>query len=121
MSTTILPTNNPTWGFSGTIGAHADLSETWALAMTAIAGMTGCTAEAVRDFLDSRHGRHFAEDVANGLFAGLSLSAAIDAAVERRMGWTIGKRVEREHGIPRDLPYLTGWVMNCEIESEIAN
>ena len=37
------------------------------------------------------------------------------------MGWTIGKRTEREHGIPRDLPYLTGWVMHCEIEAEIAD
>ena len=35
------------------------------------------------------------------------------------MAWRIGKRTEREHGIPRDLPYLTGWVMNCEIEAEI--
>ena len=87
--------------------------------MTAIGTATGCEAEAVRDFLDSRHGRHFADDVANGLFAGLSLPAAIDAAVERWMAWRIGKRTEREHGIPRDLPYLTGWVMNCEIEAEI--
>ena len=49
----------------------------------------------VRDFLDSRHGRHLADDVANGLFAGLSLSAAIDAAVSRWMGWSIGKLVEQ--------------------------
>ena len=67
--------------------------------------------------MDSPRGRHFANDVANGLFAGLTLASAIDAAVAKWMVWTIGKHVEREHGIPRDLPYLTGWVMNCEIEA----
>ncbi len=59
--------------------------------------------------------------VANCLFAGFSLPAAIDAAVERWMGWSIGRRIEREYGIPRDLPYLTGWVMHCAIEAEIAD
>jgi hypothetical protein len=54
--------------------------------MCAISEMTGCTDEAIRDFLDSRHGRHFADDVANGLFEGLDLEAAIDATGERWMG-----------------------------------
>ncbi len=121
MSTTILPTSNQAWGFWGSIGSHADQSEAWTLATAAIVKATGCPAEAVRDFLDSRHGRHFADEVANGLFAGLSLHAAIDAAVERWMSWAIGKQTEREHGIPRDLPYLTGWVINCEIEAELAD
>ncbi len=121
MSTTILPTNNPAWGYWGTVGSHADQSEAWTLATAAIGKATGCQAEGVRDFLDSRHGRHLADDVANGLFAGLSLSAAIDAAVSRWMGWSIGKLVERKHGIPRDLPYLTGWVMHCAIEAELAD
>lgn len=121
MTMTILPTNNQAWGFWGSIGHHADQSEAWALATTAIGTVTGCAPEAVRDFLDSRHGRHFADDVANGLFAGLGLPAAIDAAVERWMGWSIGKRTEHEYGIPRDLRYLTGWVMNCEIEAEMAD
>ena len=120
MTTTILPTNNQAWGFWGTIGHHADQQEAWALAMTAIGAATGCDAEAVRGFLDSRHGRHLADDVADGLFAGLELSDAIDAAVARWTGWRIGKRTEREHGIPRDLPYLTGWVMNCAIEADLA-
>ena len=120
MTTTILPTNNQAWGFWGSIGSHADHSEAWAMAMTTVGKATGCQAEAVRDFLDSRHGRHFTDDVANGLFAGLCLQAAIDGAVSRWMGWSIGKQTERECGIPRDLPYLTGWVMNCEIEAELA-
>jgi hypothetical protein len=56
----------------------------WPLAMQAIMAANGCNASAVRDFLDSRHGRHFADDVGNGLFARLALRAAIAAAVERR-------------------------------------
>ncbi len=121
MTMTILPTNNEAWGFWGTIGSHADQSEAWTLATAAIVKATGCAPEAIREFLDSRHGRHFADDVANGLFASLGLPAAIDAAVERWMSWAIGKRTEREYGIPRDLPYLTGWVMHCEIEAEVAD
>jgi hypothetical protein len=81
--------------------------------------MTPSRQQADPLFLPSRHGRHFADDVANGLFAGLSLHAAIDAAVQRWMGWRIGRRTEREHGIPRDLPYLSGWVMNAALEAEI--
>ncbi|QLH37786.1 MAG: hypothetical protein HWD60_00555 [Defluviicoccus sp.] len=121
MSTTILPTSNEAWGFWGTIGHHADQSKAWALAMTAIGTETGCAPEAVRDFLYSRHGRQFADDVANSLFAGLGLPAAIDDAVERWIGWRIGKPTEREYGIPRDLPYLTGWVMNREIEMQMSD
>jgi hypothetical protein len=40
--------------------------------MQAIMAATGCSADAVRDFLDSRHGRHFADDVGNGVFEGLA-------------------------------------------------
>jgi hypothetical protein len=119
MTTTILPTNNQTWGYWGTIGhQHVDRHEAWALATTAIAKATGGTPEAVRAFLDSRHGRHFADEVANGLFTGLTLAAAIDAAVATWMGWRIGTHTEREHGIPRDLPYLTGWVTHCAIMTD---
>jgi hypothetical protein len=57
--------------------------------------------EAVRDFLDSRHGHHFADDVANGVFDGLEMEAAIDAAIERWMGWTIDGYMESGLGIPR--------------------
>ena len=34
------------------------------------------------------------------------------------MGWTIGRRMERDTGIPRGLPYLTGLVTHMEIEAE---
>jgi hypothetical protein len=102
-------------GFFGTIRHHAEPEEAWPRAMKAITAATGCPPDAVRDFLDSRHGRHFADDVANGLFKGLKLDAAIDAAVERWMGWAIGRRTSWSTGIPPGLPYLTGFVNACEI------
>jgi hypothetical protein len=117
---TALPTNNEAWGFWGTMRHHAEPAEAWPIAMTAISSATGCADFAVRDFLDSRHGRHFADDVASGLFNGLTLPAAIDAAVHRWMSWTINRRTSRETGIPRGLPYLLGLVADCEIRSEAA-
>jgi hypothetical protein len=115
---TNLPTNNTAWGFWGTITHHADPAAGWPIAMQAIVSSSGCTDFAVRDFLDSRHGRYFANDVANGLFEGRTLPTAISAAVDRWMTWTIGRRLSRETGIPRGLPYLVGFVTDCEIMAE---
>ncbi|MFN3624482.1 MAG: hypothetical protein ACK4TP_10505 [Hyphomicrobium sp.] len=114
----VLPTNNKAWGFFGTIRHHADPEQAWPKAFKAISAATGCAGEGVRDFLDSRHGRHFADDVANGLFEGRGLADAIDAAIERWMTWTIDRRTSRETGIPRGLPYLVGFVTDCEIMAE---
>jgi hypothetical protein len=117
---TTLPTNNEAWGFWGTIRHHAEPAEAWPIAMQAIGTATGCADFAVRDFLDSRDGRHFADDVTDGLVRGLSLSAAIEATVERWMGWRIGRRLSRQTGIPQALPYLLGLVVDCEIRAEAA-
>jgi hypothetical protein len=119
-SATILPTANQAWGFFGSIRHHADSDQAWALAFPAIAAATGASAEGVRAFLDSRHGRHFADEVANELFAGRALPGAVAAAVARWMGWRIGRRTEQETGIPRGLPYLTGLVMHGEILADAA-
>jgi len=120
MTTTILPTRNTEWGFWGTIDRidddlAADAPKAWTQASQAIAAATGVSPEGVRDFLDSRHGRHFADDVANWLARGDTLKDAIDAAVARWMGWRINRRTEREMGIPRGLPYLTGFATHFEI------
>jgi hypothetical protein len=82
-----MQTNNKAWGFYGTIRHHADSAEAWPLAMLAVADATGWSDAAVRDFLDSRHGRHFADDVANGLVNELEADAAIEAAVTA--GWPV--------------------------------
>ena len=107
---TTLASQNESWGFFGTIRHHAEPNQAWALAMQAIGKTTGCQDEAVRDFLDSRYGRHFADHAVNALLGRLELAAAIDSAVERWMRWTIDSRIERELGIPQGLPYLTGFV-----------
>ena len=106
------------WGFFRTMNEHAKAA--WPLAMTAISDATGQPLESVRIFLDSRFGRHFADDVQNGLYQGQSLADAINAATQRWMGWTIGRQTSKQYGIPRGLPYLTGFVIHCEICEEMA-
>ena len=117
MTTTKIPSSqNVNWGFWGTMKEHAQAA--WPIAMTAISDATFQPLESVRAFLDSRHGRHFADDVLNGLHAGLNLHDAIHAATQRWMGWTIGRLTSKQHGIPKGLPYLTGFVIHCEIVEE---
>lgn len=115
--TTIIPASeNPTWGFYGTLGEQA--AQAWPIATRAIAKATGLPINEIQPFLDSRHGRHFADEVGNALLAGGTLEAAIDAAIQRWMGWTINRTTERALGIPRGLPYLTGFVGHCAILAE---
>jgi hypothetical protein len=113
-ATTQIPaTQNDTWGFYGTMNEQAEAA--WTLAMTAISDATCQPLESVRTFLDSRQGRHFADDVQNGLYAGATLADAINAATQRWMGWTIGRSTSKQYGIPKGLPYLTGFVIHCKI------
>jgi hypothetical protein len=106
------------WGFWGTMKEEAPAA--WAIALPAIAMVTGTELDAARAFLDSRHGRHFADEVRNHLLKGKTLADAINAAIEQWMGWTIGRQTSKQHGIPRGLPYLTGFVVHCEIMEETA-
>lgn len=78
-------------------------------------GRHGGSPEAVRDFLDSRHGRHFADTVCDGLLSGKTLDEAIEAAVDQWQRWTTTRQMQREEGIPAGLPYLTGRVTDIEI------
>jgi hypothetical protein len=116
---TILPTENTDWGFWGTMQERAAAS--WPLAFAAIHDATAADPEAVRAFLDSRHGRHFADEVSNHLHAGKGLADAIAAATETWMGWRIGRHTSRETGIPAGLPYLTGFVISEGIAADAAH
>ena len=111
--TNIPATQNEAWGFWGTMNEYAEAA--WPMAMTAISDATGQPLESVRTFLDSRHGRHFADDVLNEVHAGANLKDAIRAATQRWMDWTIGRQTSKQYGIPKGLPYLTGFVIHCEI------
>ena len=119
-SNTIPQTQNREWGFFGTMAHHADPERAWDIALAFIAGTTGCSADATRAFLDSRHGRHFADEVSNHFAAGQGLAIAINAAAATWMGWRISARTAHETGIPRGLPYLTGYVLHAEIEADTA-
>jgi len=64
MTTNQIPaTQNHDWGFTGSLNEQAEAA--WPIAMTTISNATCQPLESVRCFLDSRHGRHFADDVLN--------------------------------------------------------
>jgi hypothetical protein len=102
-------TANTAWGFWGTMGQQADAA--WPLACAAIAKAVGESLEDVRDFLDSSHGRHFADGVKDRINGGASLQAAIEAATAQWMAWKIDRRTAKHYGIPAGTPYLTGFVV----------
>jgi hypothetical protein len=109
-------TENEAWGFYGGMQDKAEVA--WLLAMTAISNATGEPLESVRLFLDSRHGRHFSDDVRNQMLVGKHVEQAIHAAITQWMGWTINRRTSKDSGIPQGLPYLTGFVIHCAITEE---
>lgn len=85
--------------------------------------MTGAASETdrigVRDFLDSRMGRAFADEVACALRNPTATSeTAIEAAIRLWQGWRISRAMERSDGIPAGLPYLTGWVQHFAVLAE---
>jgi hypothetical protein len=111
---TTLTTQNEAWGFWGTMGGHACVA--WPVAMQQIAEVTGEPLESVRAFLDSKQGRHFADSVQDARASGLTIDAAVAQAIAKWMDWKIGRITARETGIPRGLPYLTGFVIHCGLD-----
>jgi hypothetical protein len=106
----VVASKNQDRGFFGRIRHHAEPHPAWALAMEAIGNSTACSDEAAQHFLDSRYGRHLADEVVNALIGRLELPAAIDSAVAHWMRRRIDSRIQDELGIPEGLPYLTGFV-----------
>ena len=109
-------TENESWGFWGTMGGYASVA--WPLAMTAIAEATGQPLEDVRAFLDSKAGRHFADEVCGHQYHGQALPDAIATTVAAWMRMTIKRRTAIDYGIPHGLPYLTGFVFHAKINDE---
>ncbi len=115
----ILPSRNEDAGFFGTLTTcplrERRSTEVWALASNLIAAAIKAKSEedltGVRDFLDSRMGRHFADEVIGALQSGTPDSeSAIKASIAKWQGWRISVQTQRLEGIPAGLPYLTGWV-----------
>ncbi len=104
-------TTNHSWGFWGAMGELA--SNAWPIAVTRIAAVTQQPAEFVQLFLDSRHGRHFADTVRVGLANDHCLEEAIDASIRQWMDWKIDSAAHEQYGIPRGFPHLTGFVLHC--------
>ena len=67
----VLQTQNEGWGFFGTISnefdhnAYANAKEAWKIAFQEVQKATGWTDVEVREWLDSRDGRHFADQCAD--------------------------------------------------------
>jgi hypothetical protein len=124
-----LPSRNEDYGFfrALTVCPQRDRrsTEVWNLASRLIAEAIGASSEdemfGIRDFLDSRMGRHFADDVVGNITGfNIGLEAAIAAAIRRWQGWRIDRKTERDHGIPAGLPYLAGWVQHFAVTAAMA-
>ena len=125
----ILPSRNEDYGFFRTLTVCPQRdrrsTEVWMLASRLLAEAIHADSEeemiGIRDFLDSRMGRHFADDVV-GHMTGckLGLGPAIASAIRRWQDWRIDRKTEREHGIPAGLPYLTGWVQHFAVAAAMA-
>jgi hypothetical protein len=124
---TILPSQNTAYGFYGTVTTcplrDCTSATFWTLASTLIAEAVNAQGEAemigIRDFLDSKLGRHFADEVIDALrTARTSTKAALEATIETWQRRAINAQTEASHGIPEGLPYLDGWVTHYAILAE---
>ena len=112
-------THSDVLGFFGAIATHVSdpvtaFTETAAL----IAQAVGCKPKEVWPFLDSRHGRLFADDVAIELATGRDLGTAIGSTIERWQGWKMAGRGR----IARDGSFLAGTVqVECHAYRQLSN
>jgi hypothetical protein len=120
----ILPSRNEGHGFFGTLTScplrDRRSAEVWALASNLIAAAIRADSEdemiGIRDFLDSRMGRHLADDVIGAMTGcGIDSETALKSSIRTWQDWRISCRTEREEGIPKGLPYLTGWVQHFTV------
>ena len=126
----ILPSRNKDYGFFRNITVcplrDRRSAEVWVLVSNMIAAAIRADSEdemiGIRDFLDSRMGRHFADDVVGNMTGcNIGLEPAITSTIRRWQDWRISCQTEREEGIPAGLPYLTGWVQHFAITAAMAD
>lgn len=106
----MLQSQNKLHGFYGSMEAA---EEAWALAMSLIMAATHCDEIEVRNCLDSRYGRQFADTVRCYLDRGHALEEAVAGAVAEWQGYRVGNATRRAYGIPAGADYLTGMVLTC--------
>ena len=121
---TILPSRNEDFGFFGTLTVCPQRDrrsgEVWTLASRMIAETIDANSAdemiGIRDFLDSRMGRQFADDVVGNMTGcDIGLEPAIASTIRRWQDWRISRQTERAEGMPAGLPYLTAWVQHFAI------
>ena len=126
MTRPIPPSRNTDYGFYGAITATPLRDRTsdafWTLAAARIAAAANCAGEVemegVRDFLDSRMGRHFADGVIDRMARGAPAEHALDGTVADWRRQRISRATGRDTGIPAGLPALIGWVQHFAIRAE---
>lgn len=120
----ILPSRNEDFGFFGTLTVCPQRdrrsADVWTLASRMIAETIDADSAdemiGIRDFLDSRMGRQFADDVVGSMTGcNIALEPAIASTIRRWQDWRISRQTERAEGIPAGLPYLTAWVQHFSI------
>jgi len=125
----ILPSRNEDFGFfrALTVCPQRDRrsTEVWTLASRMIAEAIRADSEdemiGIRDFLDSRMGRQFGDDVVGNMTGcNIGLEPAIASAIRRWQDWRISRQTERCDGIPAGLPYLTGWAQHFAVTAAMA-
>jgi hypothetical protein len=125
----ILPSRNEDFGFfrALTVCTLRDRrsTEVWTLASRMITEAIRADSEdemiGIRDFLDSRMGRQFADDVVGNMTGcNIGLEPAIASTIRRWQDWRISRQTERCDGIPAGLPYLTGWIQHFAITAAMA-
>lgn len=90
MAKQILTSNNETWGFWGTsVDNGLDAREAWEIAFNHYSEVYGLTAEQTRDFLDSRMGRHIADQLVG---TGKGSIKEVLAELDAQKGWVRGFR-----------------------------
>jgi hypothetical protein len=123
-ATATLPSRNEDYGFFRTMTVcplrDRPSAEVWMLASGMIAKAIRADSEdeiiGIRDFLDSRMGRHFADDViGNMMGCNIGLEPAITSTIRRWQDWRISRQTERDEGIPTGQPYLNGWVQHFAV------
>ena len=124
----ILPSRNKDYGFFRTLTVcplrDRTSEDVWALASNMIAKAICAGSEdemiGIRDFLDSRIGRHFADDVVGNMVGcKIDCETAIRSAIRTWQDWRISRQLERDEGIPAGLPYLTGWVLHFAVAASM--
>lgn len=104
----VLPTENESWGFYGTLSQSmpdtAQMNDIWVAAFKAfLEAFPGIDSKVVREFLDSKGGRHFADAIMDDAVAKgdpAKVGKAVKAALRGGEGAWVAKELARMAGTP---------------------